>query len=94
MREVISLFAVSVCGVTGVVDSGMGDIDMIGEDVGTLSDDHSRGDWKRPSNSEPALKLKLVMRLEVGGSGNALIFRLPVLERRLTCFLRGLLGAS
>ena len=90
--EFASLFGVSVCGVTGVVDSGMGGIGKMGE---LFSDDHGR-DLKKLSNSEPELRLRLVRRL-AGMSSKTLVFRLPVLERRFNCLrrsTRGRLGAT
>ena len=92
VNEFTSLFGVSVCGVMGVVDSGMVGIDKIGE---SISEDHG-WDLKKLSNSEPELRLRLVRRL-AGISGKDLVFRVPVLERRFNCLrrsIRGRLGAT
>lgn len=89
MKELLSLFAVSEGGVTGVVDSR---IDMLGEDSGAVSNDHGRGEVKSVSNSGHVLKIRLLRR-----PGKVFVFRVPVLERRFICLrrsARGFLGAT
>jgi hypothetical protein len=94
VKELLSSLLVVSAG--GVIDSGMGGLEILGEDPGRVSADHGRCDFKKVPNSGPMLRIRLVLRL-AGRSGKALLFSVPVLERRFNCFFRsarGRLGAT